>query len=184
MRHIISSSVQFKAQTGCFSIRLFLQLRASLSCEWGCSAFKGFCCLCATIFCIRSSGYAAGLWTKCGKAAGRGTFTLRQPSQTFCRYFFDLNCTTLTFWRRWAAPEESPHCVNSTTFLSVFLLLKFREGERSSIIARPAKKTTFNIQTWTQFKPKALKFPAFSSIYAGESINSYLIYCICNISMQ
>lgn len=39
--------------------------------------------------------------------------------------------------RRRAAPEQPSHCVNATTFLCVFLLLKLGEGERSSIVARP-----------------------------------------------
>lgn len=65
------------------------------------------------------------------------------------------NTQTLTLLRRWAAPEESPHRVNSTTFLCVFLLLKFGEGERRSIIARPTSDD--NIKT--QFKQKALQLP-------------------------
>lgn len=48
------------------------------------------------------------------------------------------NAQTLLLLRRGAAPEESPHGVNATTFLSVFLLFKLGEGKRSSIVAWPA----------------------------------------------
>lgn len=65
------------------------------------------------------------------------------------------NTQTLTLLRWGAAPEEFPHCVDSTTFLSVFLLLKFRESDRSSLIAWPVGDDNIKDQS----KQKALKTP-------------------------
>lgn len=56
------------------------------------------------------------------------------------------NAQTLLLLRRRAAPEQPPHCVNATTFLCVFLLLKLGEGERSSIVARPVCETTHKLE--------------------------------------
>lgn len=48
------------------------------------------------------------------------------------------NAKTLLLLRRRASPKQSPHCVNATTFLCVFLLFKLGEGEWSSIVTWPA----------------------------------------------
>lgn len=47
------------------------------------------------------------------------------------------NVETLLLLRRRASPKQSPHCVNATTFLCVFLLFKLGEGRWSSIVAWP-----------------------------------------------
>lgn len=88
-----------------------------------------------------------------------GIFILRQYNQTFCRLTQSRKRRktgrTLAFWRWWAAPEESPHCVNSMTFLNVFLLLKFGEGGRSSIVSRPARNDNFTHPNLNQVSTKS-----------------------------
>lgn len=68
------------------------------------------------------------------------TFVLKKQTKkkTLLEKKHFRNAQTLLLLRRRAAPEQPSHCVNATTFLCVFLLLKLGEGERSSIVARPA----------------------------------------------
>lgn len=82
--------------------------------------------------------------------------------------------------RRWATPEESPDSADSAAFLSIFLLLKFGEGDRRTIAGRSKNGGDTHIECDPELLSSTHRAEMCRSLSASPWPKgaSYLVSCV------